>query len=383
MTGDVIQHTHARSIDWLLVVPVVLLSFLGVITMNSFTGSSVFFERQMVWIGIGLVVLASVSLLDMRMLRRRALIVALYIFSATTLVLVLFFGTTVLGATNRFDFGFFSFQPGDLARIVLILVLAKYFTRRHVEIAHIRHIFVSGVYTGLFCFLLFLEPDFGSAVILAVIWFGMLFVAGISRKHIMLVCGVAVIGIGLLWVFAFQDYQKERIMTFLRPLADIQGAGYNAYQSTIAVGSGGVLGKGIGYGSQSKLEFLPEYETDFIFAAFAEEWGFVGVVLLCILFGTLFWRLLVHARFGSTTFETLVILGIFFWLFAQFALHVGMNMGMLPVTGTTMPFLSYGGSHLLTEYLAIGIVLSMSRYQRVITREKADGEIEGAPTILQ
>jgi rod shape determining protein RodA len=371
-----------HHIDWLIVVPALLLSLLGLVTMHSFAEESIFFTRQAIWITLSVVLLVVVMRLDVRILRHRSTVVAAYLFSLLSLILVLFFGTTVLGATNRFDFGFFSFQPGDLARLVLILVLAKYFTRRHVEIAHIRHIVVSGFYTLPMCFLLFLEPDFGSAMILAVIWFGMLLAAGISRTHVIAVFLVAcIVGAGM-WMFAFQDYQKARIMTFLHPLADIQGAGYNAYQSTIAVGSGGVLGKGIGYGSQSKLEFLPEYETDFIFAAFAEEWGLVGVALLFVLFGVLFWRLIVHARLGNTNFETLMILGVFFWLFAQFSLHTGMNMGLLPVTGTTMPFLSYGGSHLVTEYVALGVVLAMARYRRTLTREDADREIEGAPVVM-
>jgi len=372
-----------QYIDWLIVVPAVLLSLLGLITMNSFSGESIFFERQMLWIGVGVAFMLTVMRFDMRMLRHRSVVFGLYLVTAVLLVLVLFLGTTVLGATNRFDLGFFSFQPGDMARLILVIVLAKYFTRRHVEIAHLRHIVVSGLYTFIFCILLFLEPDFGSAVILACIWFGMLLAAGISRKHILIIAVLGITAIGGLWMFAFQDYQKARIVSFLNPLADIQGAGYNAYQSTIAVGSGGVLGKGIGYGSQSKLEFLPEYETDFIFAAFAEEWGLAGVLLLFLLFGILFWRLIVHARLGTTNFETLVMVGVLFWFFAQFTLHVGMNMGMLPVTGTTMPFLSYGGSHLITEYLAIGIVLAMSRYRRTLTNEEADREIEGAPPLLE
>jgi rod shape determining protein RodA len=175
-----------------------------------------------------------------------------------------------------------------------------------------------------------------------------------------------------MWQFAFQDYQKERIMTFIDPLADIQGAGYNAYQSTVAVGSGQLMGKGIGYGTQSKLLFLPEYETDFIFAAFAEEWGLLGVLLLFIGFATVVWRLLTHAVNGASNFETLFATGVAILLISHFFVHIGMNIGLLPVTGTTVPFLSYGGSHLVTEYMAIAMVLAMRRYARINKRASLD-----------
>jgi rod shape determining protein RodA len=153
-------------------------------------------------------------------------------------------------------------------------------------------------------------------------------------------------------------------------LADISGTGYNAYQATIAVGSGQLWGKGVGYGTQSKLQFLPEYETDFIFAAFAEEWGFAGVVLLFIAYAVLMGRLLVAAYGGATNFETLFILGVAIYFLAHIIIHIGINVGLLPVTGTTVPFMSYGGSHLLTEFMALGMVNSMRRFGR--TTHKAD-----------
>jgi len=247
---------------------------------------------------------------------------------------------------------------------VLIAILAKYFSKRHELIGDFRHIFVSGIY-ALFIFgLVFIQPDFGSAIILFLIWFGMVLVAGISYKHLAVVGVIGVLAFGALWNFGFQDYQKERIMTFLNPLEDIQGAGYNAYQSTIAVGSGQVFGKGVGYGTQSKLQFLPEYETDFIFAAFAEEWGITGVILLFGLFGIVVWRLLYHALRGATNFECLFAVGVSILLISHFFVHIGMNIGLLPVTGTTVPFLSYGGSHLLTEFLAVGMVIAMTRYSK-------------------
>ena len=221
-----------------------------------------------------------------------------------------------------------------------------------------------------------LQPYFGSAIIIGLIWLGMVLVSGLSRKHLFLVLALGIIAFGALWLFGFEDYQKQRIMTFLHPLADIHGAGYNAYQSTVAVGSGEILGKGIGYGTQSKLRFLPEYQTDFIFAAYAEEWGFVGVILVFALYGIIFWRILRAAMRGATNFETLFALGVLCYFGAHFVLHVGINVGLLPVTGTTIPFMSYGGSHLLAEFLALGMLSGMAAYSRA-TQRGADLEWRG------
>jgi rod shape determining protein RodA len=173
------------------------------------------------------------------------------------------------------------------------------------------------------------------------------------------------------------DYQKQRIQTFLDPLSDIQGAGYNAYQSTVAVGSGELFGKGIGYGTQSKLFFLPEFQTDFIFAAYAEEWGFIGVVILFSLFSVVVWRLVEHAVAGASNFEKLFTVGVALMLMSHFFVHIGMNVGLLPVTGLTVPFLSYGGSHLVTSAVALGMVMAMRRYAPV--RVLTDDALVSAP----
>ena len=295
----------------------------------------------------------------------------MYLCTLFLLVLVLFVGETVKGAQSRFDLLFFSLQPADPAKLVLIAVLAKYFSKRHELIGDFKHILISGVYAFCIFGLVFVQPDFGSAMILFSVWFGMVLVAGISFRHLAVVGIVGAIAFAVLWNFGFHEYQKQRIMTFLHPLADIQGTGYNAYQSTIAVGSGQLLGKGVGYGTQSKLQFLPEYETDFIFAAFAEEWGLVGVGFMFSLFAVVIGRLLYHALRGATNFERLFATGVAILFISHFVIHIGMNIGLLPVTGTTVPFLSYGGSHLLTEFLGVGIVIAMARYtkQHYVARE--------------
>jgi rod shape determining protein RodA len=245
------------------------------------------------------------------------------------------------------------------------------------EIGNFRHVLVSGLYAGIPILLILVQPDLGTAVILGMVWFGMILVSGISKKHLALILAAGVIAAGLLWTFALRDYQRERIVSFINPAADIQGSGYNAYQATVAVGSGELLGKGIGYGTQSKLRFLPEYETDFIFAAFAEEWGFVGVAIVLALYALLLLRLLAIAQRSATNFDAFFTLGITLVLFAHIFIHVGINLGVLPVTGTTIPFMSYGGSHLLMEYAGLGIVASLARYGRSVPRESALKEYEG------
>ena len=205
----------------------------------------------------------------------------------------------------------------------------------------------------------------------------MVLVSGISKKHLAMVVIAAVTAGASLWFFGLHEYQRARIMTFINPAADIHGSGYNAYQAMVAVGSGELTGKGIGYGTQSKLRFLPEYETDFIFASFAEEWGFVGIVLILTLYGILLFLLLSIARRAATNFDALFTIGVAILFLAHLGIHAGINLGLLPVTGTTIPFMSYGGSHLFVEFAALGIVASLARDARSVPREEAAQEYEG------
>lgn len=364
-------------IDWALFFAVLPLLAAGLVTMNSFVGESAFFERQIVWVVLSLVLFFVLSLFDYRFLRRTGVVMSLYLGSVGILLLLFVFGSVFKGAQSWFDLGLFVFQPSDPIKIVVIIFLAKYFSRRHVEIANIRHILVSGLYTAFLCLLIFLQGDFGSAIIVAAIWFGLVFVSGLPKKHLAGVLGIGLLLGGGLWMFAFEDYQKQRIVTFLHPLADIQGAGYNAFQSTIAVGSGELFGKGVGYGTQSRLSFLPEYETDFIFAAFAEEWGFIGVLLLVLLYGVVISRIINNALHGDTNFEVLFGTGIAVLLVSHFIIHVGINIGLLPVTGTTIPFMSYGGSHLVTEFIGLGILMGMRKYRKTVKHTPVPPEESG------
>jgi rod shape determining protein RodA len=372
------RFSHIFSkIDWILVGALIPIICAGLFTMSSFSETNIFFNRQIIWILISFIVFFILSTIDFKFLRKTGIIFGLYVSIIFVLILLFLIGATVKGAQGWFSFGAFSIQPSEFAKLILILVLAKYFSRRHIEIKNIRHIIVSGVYAGMLFVLVALQPDFGSALIIFCIWFGMVLVSGISKKHIVLVFTLVAVVVGLLWNFVFYEYQKQRILTFIHPLQDIRGTGYNAYQSTITVGSGQLFGKGLGYGTQSRLKFLPEYQTDFIFAAYAEEWGFVGVIVLLSLYLVVLWRILATAVNGATNFEILFGIGITIMFVAHMLVHIGMNIGIMPVTGITIPFMSYGGSHLLVTFIALGILQSMRRYSSSVHKDIVQNEFLG------
>ena len=366
-----------RASDWLLLFIPLLISLAGVLTMHAFGGENSLAPRQLAWILVATTLFILSASLDLRFLRRTPIIVTVYAIVLALLALLLIAVAPVQGAKSWFSLGSFSFQPADAAKLVLIALLAKYFSRRHIEIRNVRHILISGAYAAAPALLVLAEPDLGTAAIMGALWFGMILMSGISKRHLAAVALCGVVGASLLWFGGLEEYQRNRLVAFLNPAADMQGAGYNAYQAVVAIGSGEALGKGVGYGTQSKLRFLPEYETDFIFAAFAEEWGFIGVVLLLSLYGILIGRLAYLARRSSTNFDALFTLGVAVLFLSHIVIHGGINLGLLPVTGTTIPFMSYGGSHLAVEYAALGIVVSLSQYGRSVSRELEEREYAG------
>ncbi len=360
MFGSFLKTVQNRlKVDWFLLSPAILISLAGLVTMDSFSADQYYFVRQSIWILVAVILFFVAASIDWRFLRRTRVLVTLFAFVVFLLILLFAVGHVAKGAESWFNFGWFALQPSDPAKFVTILMLAKYFSRRHIEIANVRHILVSGVYAFFIFILVFFQPDFGGAMTIFLLWIGMLLVSGIPKRHFAVVAGICIVAVGFLWLFVFQPYQKDRIINFIHPFENIHSTGYNAYQSTIAVGSGQIFGKGIGQGSQSKLLFLPEYQTDFIFAAFAEEWGFVGSLLLLLIFSALIFRIIDNAHNSSSNFEALFGLGLAVLFIIHILIHVGMNIGFLPVTGITLPFMSYGGSHLLTEFFALGILSSM------------------------
>ena len=369
-----------KRIDWLLVFFVVPITLAGLFTMKSFVpqeGTINFFDKQVVWIIVSLIIFFVFSFIDFRFLRRTDVLVTLFLIFCILLIVLFIVGHVAKGAQSWFSFGVFSFQPVDLMKLVLILLLSKYFSRRHVEIRDIKHIFISGFYAFVPFVLVLLQPDFGSAMVIFLIWFGMVLVSGISKTHLFFVLLSGALIFASLWIFALAPYQKDRILSFINPLADIHNSGYNASQSTIAVGSGQILGKGLGFGTQSRLKFLPEPQSDFIFAAYAEEWGFIGSSFILLLYGLVIWRVLHSASLGLSNFEMLFGMGIAIFFMSHILINIGMNLGLMPITGIPLPFMSYGGSHLVTEFAGLGILMNMRKYSRSAHRDDMRNEFLG------
>lgn len=275
------------------------------------------------------------------------------------LLLIVIQGSVIRGAASWLVFGGFHLQPGELAKAVFVVVLAKILGESKKGVSEWRVLLRTMLYAGIPVLMVMLQPDFGTAILLLAIWFGMIAMAGLSRKQFFSLCLVALIIGGSGWFFFLKPYQKDRVMIFLRPGSDPLGRGYTVMQSVTAFGSGGLWGRGLGYGPQSRLNFLPENRTDFIFARIGEELGLVGVLGVLALYGVILWRMLVAAAKTSDAFGRAIAVGAFVALLSGVVVNAGMNIGLLPVTGVPLPFISYGGSSLLTMFILIGLVESV------------------------
>ena len=349
---------YFKNIDWFLFGSMFFLIAIGLISLWSLSIENyTLFYKQLIWLALGLAFFAVISFFDYRIFKNYGgIILGLYFISVFSLILLNIFGIKTRGVTGWFRLEGFAIQPVEFVKIILIVLFAKYFSKRHVEIYHIRHIIISGLYVLLPTALVMLQPDLGSAMILIILWITVTLFSGIKTKHLLsLLIIFSFIGV-LGWTTLLKPYQKERITSFINPYADPSGSGYNIIQSLIAVGSGGVWGKGIGQGPQSHLLFLPEAETDFIFAAFAEEWGFMGNLFLLSCFLIFLLRILKIGKEAENNFAKIFALGFATLVFSQLLIHIGVNTGLLPITGITLPFVSYGGSSLITLMAGAGAV---------------------------
>jgi rod shape determining protein RodA len=254
----------------------------------------------------------------------------------------------------------------------MIVILAKYLSEAKNYLNDFKKIIISGIYISLPTILIIFQPDFGSALVILFIWIAMIFITGTKMKYMAMIFVFGLILFVGSWFYVFEDYQKDRIATFINPQSDLLGSGYNVNQSIIAVGSGNVWGKGLGHGSQSQLNFLPEKHTDFIFAVVAEEMGFIGVFLMLGLFAIVFYRLFKIAVETQDNFGKLLILGVAFTLIFHITINIGMNVGIMPVTGIPLPFISYGGSSLISFLIMIGVVQSVYMRGRGYRIEKEE-----------
>lgn len=289
-----------------------------------------------------------------------------YVLLLPLLIYLLTFARSIRGSSRWIDVGFFNFQPGEFAKIVVILGLSRWLYLRRGEINSWKNIAITALYTAIPGLLIMLEPDLGSTIVIVGVWAGILTVSWVNRKYLagIVLAFVLVSGIG--WQFFLKDFQKQRIEVFLDPSLDPRGRGYNVRQATIAVGSGQWFGRGLGRGLQSQLKFLPERQTDFIFATTAEEIGFVGCSGLLVLYAIVLfriWRVALHARDELGKY---IASGVFFMLLVQVMVNIGMNIGLLPVTGIPLPLLSYGGSSFIVVCISLGIVQNIALQSKAL-----------------
>ncbi len=352
---------HFKRLDWILFISTLLLVAMGLLSIySSSLGREDFsnFKKQIIFLGIGIFLMFSFSFFDWRILKDSPyFILTLYFFCLLTLVGLFFFAPEIRGTKSWYKLGPISIHPVEFTKIVLIILLAKYFSIRHIEMYRIRHIILSGIYIFGPAVLIFFQPDLGQTLILVVFWIGILIVSGIKIRHFLILCFCLLLILILTWFFLLKDYQKERVISFLQPkLVDPLEIGWNQQQSKIAIGSGGLFGQGIGKGSQTQYGFLPESQTDFIFSALAEETGLIGVLALLFIFSVFFWRIFKIALNAKTNFGRLFAVGLAINLILQIFIHIGMNLGILPIVGISLPLVSYGGTNLITVFIGLGIL---------------------------
>jgi len=313
--------------------------------------------RQGTFAAVGLVLALAFARADYRMLG--VLSVGLYIASVAALVFVLLFGEATYGSRRWIEVGGTPIQPSEIAKLVVIVALAKYFSDREEAIRTWRVLLTSLVIAAIPAALVFAEPDLGSAVVFAAIWLGMVIVAGARWSQIFAVIGSAAIAVPFFFIGLVTDYQRERIALWLDPERDPQGAGFNILQGRISIGSGGFWGKGLTQGSQTQLDYLRTETTDYVFSVLGEELGFFGAMLLFALFVVLIWRGLRAAELSKDMFGRLIATGLVIYILLQAFINVAVNVGLLPVTGIPLPFVSQGGSSLITLFIGLGILESI------------------------
>lgn len=347
-----------KGFDWLMFGSVALLTGLGLLAIYSIglgDGDLLNFRKQVTFATVGILsVLVVGTVWHYRWISY--LSSSIYFVMIALLVTVLFFGATIRGTTGWLFVGPLGFQPVELAKVVLLIIMAKFLAKYGRQTKDIRVVVQSAVTVTVMVLLVLLQPDLGGAVILAATWFAMIAVSGMRWVHVLTMGLVAIAMAGMAWMFVFQPYQKERVLTFLDPTSDPFGQGYNVTQSVIAIGAGEITGRGIASGSQSQLRFLPEAQTDFIFSVIAEELGFVGVLILLGLFGLLMSRFYVLARKCRDDFTQYLVVGTASLIGIEVFVNIGVAAGMLPVTGITLPFVSYGGSSLIMHFVLIAIM---------------------------
>ncbi|MBI1882958.1 MAG: rod shape-determining protein RodA [Chlamydiae bacterium] len=346
-----------KLLDFRLIFVVCLLLGVGLLFIYSATfqeGQPIhMLYKQLLFVGVGAIVFWFALNMDFRILGSMSYF--FYFASLWVLVWVLVSGALHQGAKSWFDLGPFSFQPSELAKVGIIFMLARFLSEHAQKRETFKYVMIPIILTGLPMALIIKQPDLGTAMVLVPVLFGMLFTAGVRKRYLFAVIALGLIALPVGWSFLHQ-YQRQRLLVFLNPNMDPLGAGYNAIQSKIAIGSGGLWGKGWLEGTQSQLHFLPERHTDFIFSVLGEEWGFVGCFSVLLIYLFVILSGLRIARDSGDLFGRYLSIGLVLMLASHVVINTGMTVGVMPITGIPLPYLSYGGSHLMTVMASLGFL---------------------------
>jgi rod shape determining protein RodA len=316
------------------------------------------FTRGLLWAGLAIIAFVVSTAFDYRWLRTFAW--PIYLADLGLLAVTLVIGQGVGGTSRWINLGPLSFQFSELAKIAMIIVLANYLAGRQGKLDSLAAILGACALVVPPGILVLMQPDLGTSLVFGAVLFGMLFMCGASLKWLGILVAAGIAAMPFIWANILRDYQKERILAFLNPAADIQGSGYQLYQAQIAVGSGGFLGKGLTNGTQNQLDFLPVQTTDFVFAILAEELGLIGAIVVFLLFSALIWRVLTAAWRSRDPFGLAFASGIASMLFFQLVVNVGMVIGIMPITGIPLPFVTHGGASLISLAIGLGVIQSIN-----------------------
>ena len=356
-----------KSLDWPLIISSLVLFFLGLLSIysSSLAHHNISdFRKQILFFVIGFSLMIILSAFDfLRILKNYPVLIFLfYLFVILLLIGLFFFAPQIRGVKSWYKIGSFSIDPAELMKLALVLILAKYFSRRHIEMYRLGNILISSVYLIVPFILLFLQPDLGSAIVLFFLWLSILIISGIQLKHFIILFLILVLLASLSWIYLLKDYQKQRVMSFLYPQISPLTIGWNQIQSKIAIGSSTFLGKGFRRGSQVQNGFLPESQTDFVFASIVEEFGLLGGIIIFLSYFILIYRIIRIALLSRNNFFRFFSAGIASILITQFFINIGGNLGLLPIIGISLPLVSYGGSNLILVFISLGLILEIPDY---------------------
>ncbi|WP_251421548.1 rod shape-determining protein RodA [Veillonella agrestimuris] len=350
--------------DWTIIISTLLLVSIGIIAIGSAThvnqtglDASTLVAKQLMFFLVNVVIVIGLQFFDYRKLKDWAN--SIYVITLLMLLAVIFVGTSALGAQRWIEIGPITIQPSEFSKLLMIICMANMLEPRYEQLHTFKSLVFPVLYVGFPILLVFMQPDLGTSLVYIAIFIAMLFVSGIHLRLVRIIATTGVLLLPLAW-FILKDYQKQRILVFLNPDIDPFGSGYHIIQSKIAIGSGTIVGKGLFNGTQSQLNFLPENHTDFIFSVIGEEMGFIGCAIVLLLLFLLIYRSIHVAYTCNDRFGMLLAVGIGAMLAFEVLINIGMTMGIMPVTGIPLPFISYGVSALTTNMISIGILLNIS-----------------------